>query len=548
MAQKYRFRSSDTVGVADAESDRAFLRECFIDTGQIELLSDCLDHRRIVLGRTGAGKTALLNELSGRLSTVITIKPESLALAYITNSTILQFVHGLGVNLDTFFKLLWRHVFTVEIIKAHFHLDSPNAKEGLVDWLRGVFSDKRHQHEKALEYLEHWGSTFWEQTDYRIRELTTKLETDLKASISLDIPVSKIRLSGGEALSQEEKASVVQRARFVVNQVQIQELSYVLDLLDSILEDPKRRYYIIIDRLDEDWIEEKLRYQLIRALIETVRDFSKVKNAKIIIALRYDLIDRVIRLSRGPGFQEEKYESLYLDLDWSSDELVRILDARINKLVRQSYTKELVTHKDLLPEFINKCPTVDYLLERTLMRPRDVIMFFNACIRQAQGNPVISPQMLKEAEGEYSRQRLRSLADEWIADYPDLMIFVDILKNRPSTFGVSEITDEQCFDLAVGLLEDGRKREGELGDVLRQIEVNPADVGPFRDWLVAAFYRVSLVGLKLEAFEGVVWSTSGRRSISEAEIGLKTRVSIHPMFWRSLGVNPQVNGGETSGD
>jgi hypothetical protein len=206
-------------------------------------------------------------------------------------------------------------------------------------------------------------------------------------------------------------------------------------LLDSILEDPKRRYYIVIDRLDEDWIDEKLRYLLIRALIETVRDFSKVRNAKIIIALRYDLIDRVIRLSRGPGFQEEKYESLYLDLNWSSDQLLQILDARISRLVRQSYTKELVTHKDVLPEFVNKSPTADYILERTLMRPRDVIMFFNACIRQARDNPVISPQMLKEAEGEYSRQRLRSLADEWIADYPDLMDFVDILKNRPLLSG-----------------------------------------------------------------------------------------------------------------
>jgi hypothetical protein len=168
-------------------------------------------------------------------------------------------------------------------------------------------------------------------------------------------------------------------------------------------------------------------------------------------------------------------------------------------------------------------------------------MFFNACIRQAQGNPIISPQMIKEAEGEYSRQRLRSLADEWIADYPELLDFIDILKNRPSTFGVSEITDEQCFDLAIKLFDVRPKRDGELGAVLRRIEVNPSEVDPFRNWLVAAFYRVSLIGLKLEAFEAVVWSTGGRRSISEAEIAPRTRVSVHPMFWRSLGINPQAN-------
>jgi hypothetical protein len=548
MAQKFRFRTTDTVGVADAESDRAFLSDCFVDTGELNLLVDCADHRRIVLGRTGAGKTALLNQFAETASTVISVRPESLALAHISNSTILQFIHGLGVNLDTFFKLLWRHVFTVEVIKAHFHLDSADAKEGLLDkLLRGIFFDgKKRQHEKALAYLEKWGSKFWEQTDYRIEELTTKLESDLKASIATEVPLAKITASGGESLTQEEKAKVVQRASYVVNQVQIQELSYVLELLDSILEDPKKRYYIVIDRLDEIWVEEKLRYMLIRGLIETVRDFCKVRHAKIIIALRYDLIDRVIRLSRGAGFQEEKYESLYLDLHWSREQLVELLDSRINKLVRQTYTVQPVTHRDLLPRLINKQPAIDYILDRTLMRPRDVIVFFNACIRFARKNPVISPQMLKEAEGEYSRQRLRSLADEWIADYPDLLIMVDVLKKRPAHFPASAITDEQCVDLAIRLIDKNHERETPVTGALRQLEVDPRDTAAFRHWLVSLFYRVSLVGLKVEAYEGFVWSINGRRSISAAEISPSTKIAVHPCFWRSLGVNPDNNSTEAT--
>jgi hypothetical protein len=37
---KYRFRSHDHIGAADAESDHTFLHECFIDTGEIDLLLD----------------------------------------------------------------------------------------------------------------------------------------------------------------------------------------------------------------------------------------------------------------------------------------------------------------------------------------------------------------------------------------------------------------------------------------------------------------------------------------------------------------------------
>jgi hypothetical protein len=540
MKHKFRFRSHDHIGAADAESDQAFLRDCFIDTGDVEMLLDCNDHRRIVIGRTGAGKTALLSQLSERTNRVIDVKPESLSLAYISNSTILQFVHSLGVDLDIFFKLLWRHVFTVEAIKAHFNLDSYNAKESFLERIKAHFSEKRKQHEKALAYLERWGSKFWEQTDYRIEELTTKLENDLKASIGSALPHLKIGVDAARTLTQEEKGKVIERAKYVVNQVQIQELSYVLELLDSLLDDPQKRYYILIDRLDENWVEEKLRYLLIRALIETVRDFCKVRHAKIIIALRYDLLDRVLRLSRGPGFQEEKYESLYLDLNWTRDQLTALLDSRIDRLVRQQYTTQVATHKDLLPATINKIPVLDYFLERTLMRPRDLVLFFNACIRQAHNTPQITPRMLKDAEGEYSRLRLRSLADEWIADYPYLLTITQILKGKPSSFPLVALTNDECIALAFKLFEEDNQEE-DLRTALSDLQQDLNSADSFRQWVVAVLYRVGIIGLKLETFEAVAWSTSGRRSISFSEIGQNAKVAVHPCFWRSLGINPQID-------
>jgi hypothetical protein len=540
MTERFQFRGTDSIGVAEAESDHTFLQDCFVDAGIVDLLLDCDDHRRVVLGRTGSGKTALLNKLVERASTAITVQPESLALAYISNSTILRFVHELGVDLDVFFKLLWRHVFTVEIVKAHFHLDSARGNEGVLDWIRNQFSEKKKQHEKALRYLEKWGSTFWEQTDYRIEELTTNLVNELKASVGAALKIANFDLTGDYKLTQEQKAKVVERATFVVNQVQIQELSYVLDLLDSILDDPQKPYYIVIDRLDEKWVDEGLRYRLIRALIETVRDFRRVRNAKIVISLRYDLIDRVIRMSRDVGFQEEKYEALYFDLSWTREQLIELLDLRINRLVRQRYTKQKVTHKDLLPKLIDRVPAIDYMLARTLMRPRDVIMFFNACIRQASNNAEITPQMLKQAEGEYSRLRLRSLADEWNADFPYLMLCSDLLKNRSARFPLNDITDEECVDLAVKLIDWRDKKDSEFDKFINEFENDPSKTDSVRRFLASILYRVGLVGLKLEAYDSFVWSTEGRRSISAAEIRPGVHLSVHPCFWRSLGINPVV--------
>lgn len=147
--------------------------------------------------------------------------------------------------------------------------------------------------------------------------------------------------------------------------------------------------------------------------------------------------------------------------------------------------------------------------------------------------------MLKEAEGEYSRQRLRSLADEWSADYPYLMLLVDVLKGRPAQFPIASISDDHCVELAIRLM-DQQIADEELLSAVMEVERNPANSHGLRQSVAALLYRVGVVGLKLEAFESVVWSTSGRRSVSISEMGPGVKISIHPCFWRSLGINPET--------
>jgi type II secretory ATPase GspE/PulE/Tfp pilus assembly ATPase PilB-like protein len=60
---RFIFRKLDTIGAADAEQDKEFLKECFVEHGYLEVLRNCNDPRRIVLGRTGSGKTALLQKV-----------------------------------------------------------------------------------------------------------------------------------------------------------------------------------------------------------------------------------------------------------------------------------------------------------------------------------------------------------------------------------------------------------------------------------------------------------------------------------------------------
>jgi hypothetical protein len=532
---QFRFRRLDDIGAADADDDHAFLANCFVDTGIISALRDVSDPRRIVLGRTGSGKTSILLRLAETTETVIQVRPESLSLAYISNSTILNFLMQLNINLDVFFRLLWRHVFTVEIIKAHFHIKDEQSKYRFIEWIRHHFRDEKDK--QALQYLEEWGKSFWEDTDYRIKEVTTKLETDVKSAIGATISFLNLSTETVGKLSEEQKVEITNRAQTVVNAVQIRQLSDVIDMLAQILDDRQKRYYVVIDRLDENWIEDRLRYKLIRALIETARDFRKIKHAKIIIALRFDLIDRVFRLTRDSGFQEEKYESLFLEIEWSRDQLIDVLDSRINHLVQKRYTKQRVTHKDILPRpFKNGQTATDYIIDRTMMRPRDIILFFNRCIAEAVDKPEISSQKLREAEGQYSRMRLRALADEWSEDYPNLIRFADILKNKKPVFRLDELTQEECENFCLGFLSEAPEYKDDLHDAAYKLYETNIASSDFQRAIIKIFYRVGLTGLKLQTYESVSWSFSGNRDISSAEIQSDSRVFVHPFAWRTLGI------------
>ena len=107
---------------------------------------------------------------------------------------------------------------------------------------------------------------------------------------------------------------------------------------------------------------------------------------------------------------------------------------------KETYTHRIVTHDNFLPHKIGKQTTIDYMLRRTHMRPRDIIQFFNACIVQADGKSGMTPKILLEADDTYSRERLRALADEWFGLYPNLMHLVKLLREAKEVFRINDLS------------------------------------------------------------------------------------------------------------
>lgn len=531
-------RKQDKIGANDAEEDSAFLAECFVDTGDLELLRDCSRPERLVIGRTGAGKTALLLRLRDTEQRCIEVRPENLALSYISNSTVLQFFETIGVKLDPFYKLIWRHAFAIELLRNRFGLEETQASVGLGERIKALF--KPGSYSEAIKYLEKWGPHFWQETEQRVKEITKKVETSLTDSLTGKFPVADLSYGAAHSLSEESKQEIINRAQKVVNDAHVPQLNQILDLVRDVLDDKQKRYFIVVDRLDESWVDEQLRNKLIMALIETVKDFRRIRNAKIVLSLRLDLIQRVFKQARTAGFQEEKIESLYLRLHWKRKDLVELVDTRVQHLFRDRYSKnKKLTARDLLGQSRRGTDPLDYLLDRTFLRPRDVISFFNECISVAGGRAKISLSDVKEAEAIYSKGRFRSVADEWHADFPNLSVFAKALLNgvqQQDTIG-SVANDDQVQEHCMSLVT----RELPQDDLLSVCKAVAESKRPARDMLMAAwsiFYRVGIVGLKPETTESFAWHADTGRRFDATELDNDTLYRVHPMFVRTLGVKP----------
>jgi len=536
------FKKHMTIGSADAENDQSFLEDCFVDTGDYELIANTDSSQSIILGRTGVGKSALLEQLESNNERTIRIEPEELALKHISNSEILNLFETLGVNLDIFYNLLWQHTFVVELIKYKYEIHSELAKTNFLDVISAAISGNQKK-QQALKYIEEWESKFWVDTETRIKDFTEKLEFNLKSSIIGKIPGLKLTAEGCAGLTKEQKSEVIRYGKEVVNQVQIEKLAKIVNLLaEDIFNDPQQKTYILIDKLDENWVEDELRYKLIRALIETVKKFRKIKPVKFAITLRTDLLNRVLDKTRDSGFQKEKYKSLFLDIKWTKEQLKTLLDKRVNHLLKHKYTNTEVYFDDVFPAKIDKLSSSDYIIDRTLLRPRDAIMFVNECLIESEGKTEITNSIIKLAEKSYSADRIESLEYEWFVEHPLLRKYINLLHHKNSNFKAKAITDEEIDTIMGDLVDkDVENPDEAISSALDYLKSDKQTSGSYitklRQNILFILYKVGIVGVKVDGTSSVRWIHDRTQDLTPQKIQPLSIIYIHRMIWRALAID-----------
>jgi len=403
-----KLKSAFNLGGEAAEADH-LLEDAFYASSDFAVIESKADHRCFVIGRTGAGKSAALQRLAEiNPDHVIRIDPENLSLPYITNLQAIRFLDSLEINLDTFWHTLWRHVLIVEILRHRYNVTSLESRNNVLRTLKEKLRNDRTK-QAALAYLEEFEGQFWCEADERVREITNKLTERLEAEAGGKVGAPGLQLSGSGSAGVETSKEVrtEQRDRFqrVVNENQLARLNKMIDVLDeNILPTSNEFRYVIIDDLDRSWVEERIANDLIRCLFATVYGLQHVRHLKVLVALRTNIFQE-LDFGRKGGGQGEKLRALVLEMRWTRRDLELLLDERVKASAGASGLAAS-TIAEILPRPNNTMGNpLTFILDRTLLRPRDAIAFVNECLRVGVGKPRLSWSDIKTAERTYSANR-----------------------------------------------------------------------------------------------------------------------------------------------
>ncbi|WP_368925027.1 P-loop ATPase, Sll1717 family [Proteus mirabilis] len=509
----YKFKSNDQIGSLDAETDH-FLSECFLESSVYDTLKkfdnkDIDFVKRIIVGRTGSGKTAILKMLSNdsSIKKSTTIEAESTVFEHINNNVFISKLADSNVDLRVFYKSLWIHVLLVKVIEIVY-----SNEQTFLEKIQSLGNSKKRKYnlDLAKEYLEHYKDNFF--NDKIVAEITEKFQDEVGLSIG-----NKDTIFGASLKVSDEQVAKIQRetARYVSANLLKKQKELIKFVTEESPDETQSRIIISIDDLDKSWLSNStIRYDFINALLDAFKELIDLRSVKILISIRTDILMGIYNTNLR---QEEKDRSLIIPIEWSRFELSEILDKRIDYLVKHKYaSKKEVKFSDIFNFSVKNESASDYILDRTMLRPRDAIDFVNFCLMQGDGRTSLNEDMVIEAEERYYTSRKMALNKEWMSQYPNVLKYIDAISLiNIKKFKIEELNKDEIL---IYVMENSSINNSVDEKIATDIKL-----------LVNVWFTIGIIGI--EKTKTLTVYSSFDKPILDITDYNKTFV-IHPLFYR----------------
>lgn len=388
--QERSFLKKLNLGATSAENEMRDLERYYLETDQF--LKSLRGEAHLVVGRKGSGKSAIFlqirdseREKNRNKNIVLDLKPDGYKLIKFKERILNFLEEGTYQHTVTAF---WEYVLLLEICYKVLEKDKA----------RHIHDHRLYEGYRELAELYH-AEDYDYQGDFseRMSALMERIYSEYQSKFG-----------------EEEKVSLTSS--------QVTELIYTHDVkqlkvkLGRYLEN-KEVLWLLFDNLDNGWPTSGLKHEdllIIRALIDATRKIERQFgrsgfDVKTVVFLRNDVYELLVKETSDRGKEAS------VVLDWTDPDLLREL-VRL-RIVSNGLDDELDFKSAWLKVFVSHFrgeETSQYLIDRSLMRPRFLLNLINHCKSFAinLNHDLIDSADIEKGVAAYSSDLLRDIGYE----------------------------------------------------------------------------------------------------------------------------------------
>ncbi len=389
-----------TLGALAAEHDN-FLEDYFFESRMFRRVA--LGHTRVLIGNRGSGKSAIFRMLAKKErqqgALVEEIMPSDYMYDLLKNSSLFDSKTEwarLGA-----YTASWKYVILITAMRLlHSRFKKLNTHKDDLNLIHAFLRD----------HLEHHPVT------------------------PLDLLVRFMRKFADIKKVTFEGIQFVDRADSLEKFYKLEPLLTVIPAIQHLTQHTK--VLILFDELDQGWDASNDARQFIaglfRAAIQINQQFPGIR---VLITIREEIYQNIPELYEDA----QKIRDIIEYVRWTPEELKGMITQRIKHALELIFNQELrISDPDKLWEIIfqptvtnSAIPSYQYIIDRTLYRPRELIFFVNECFKVHNLEERIGNATILQVEKGYSKNRLEDIAAEYRFQYPGFKDVFELFRLSP---------------------------------------------------------------------------------------------------------------------
>lgn len=461
-------------GDDSAEKDSNLL-EYFVASSSFKRVAE--KTKGIVIGRKGSGKTALrtkLNEIFSQEKNVhvINLSPKYNSIRTVLNDE--EIVRNFGKEI--FFQHTWLRHILLDSLCAIGNAAKGNYANGSLEFARKISIDLHRTSKDLVENI-----------------------ADILKSIKI-----KAGSLGELGLALE---------RELRNVAQVDSLQHHLLMLC----DSGAKIVVMVDDLDLGWDNSETANNLLLGLLSASNTLSGLhNNIHTIIFLREDVYSILVSQTQ----HSDKYRNVER-IRWGKDELLQLLNSRISYNFNQAGEDGSDNpFKMVFPEMVGTSYTDNWLIERTLSRPRELIQlarYYSEAVEGSEPNDI----KLKESESNYSSWKLDDLCSEYSNQYPGINEIMSYWKTKYFRHKY-HLKREEIEDMILNIMAEVPLNKPWFNSIVENTDY---------DKFIKILYEIGFLGDFVLGGEG---GSKTFYSFNERHEPRFEEVQIHPCFRRAV--------------